>query len=53
LAAALKGFPPAVAKLLLPPAAVLERCQDLPPLEPQERNRLQDLWNSTLPCQRA
>ena len=53
LAAALKGFPPAVAQLLLPPAAVLERCQDLPPLKPLERNRLQELWNSTLPCQRT
>jgi putative spermidine/putrescine transport system substrate-binding protein len=53
LAEALKGFPPAVAQLLHPPAAVLERCQDLPPLEPQERNRLQELWNSTLPCQGA
>ena len=51
LAAALKGFPPAVAQLLLPPAAVLARCQDLPPLNPQERNRLQELWDSTQPCQ--
>jgi len=51
LRAALKGFPPAVAQLLLPPAAVQERCKDLPPLEPQERKRLQELWNGTLPCQ--
>lgn len=51
LTAALKGFPPAVAQLLLPPASVLDRCQDLPPLRPQERSRLQELWNSTQPCQ--
>lgn len=53
LAEALKGFPPAVAQLLLPPAAVLARCQDLPPLKAQERKRLQELWDSTLPCQGA
>jgi hypothetical protein len=32
--------------------AVLERCQDLPPLRPEQRGRLQELWNSTAPCQK-
>jgi len=53
LDAALQGFPPAVARLLLPPEAVLQRCKELPPLQSQERNQLQELWNSTTPCQRA
>jgi len=53
LSAALQGFPPSVARLLLPPEPVLQRCKDLPPLQSQERNQLQELWNSTTPCQRA
>lgn len=53
LATALAGFPPTVARLLLPPQSVLQRCQDLPPLQPQERSRLQALWESTAPCLRA
>lgn len=52
LAAALEGFPPSQAELLLPPEAVLKRCRDLPPLRPEQRGRLQELWNSTTPCQK-
>jgi hypothetical protein len=52
LAAALEGFPPSLAELLLPPEAVLKRCLDLPPLRPEQRGRLQELWNSTTPCQK-
>lgn len=52
LAAALEGFPPSLAKLLLPPEAVVARCTELPPLEPDHRRRLQELWNRTTPCQR-
>jgi hypothetical protein len=51
LAAALEGFPPALAALLLPPEPVLERCEDLPPLRPDQRTRLQELWNSTAPSE--
>ncbi|MFM9047029.1 MAG: twin-arginine translocation pathway signal [Cyanobium sp.] len=51
LASALKDFPPALAEVLLPPAPVAARCRDLPPLDPQDRRRLQALWNSTRPCQ--
>ncbi|MFM1798853.1 MAG: hypothetical protein RLZZ117_1131 [Cyanobacteriota bacterium] len=51
LSAALEGFPPALAQLLLPQEAVLERCRDLPPLEPDQRRRLQNLWDGTTPCQ--
>ena len=51
LVEALQGFPPAMAELLLPPESVLERCGDLPPLTPGDRYRLQELWNSTQPCQ--
>jgi putative spermidine/putrescine transport system substrate-binding protein len=51
LAAALEGFASTVTRLLLPPEPVLERCRDLPPLNPAEKRRLQNLWNSTLSCQ--
>ncbi|MFN9622732.1 MAG: twin-arginine translocation pathway signal [Cyanobacteriota bacterium] len=51
LAAALERFPPSLAKLLLPPEAVLARSVDLPPLPPEERRRLQELWNGSLACQ--
>jgi putative spermidine/putrescine transport system substrate-binding protein len=51
LASALAGFPPTVAGLLLPPEPVLQRCLDLPPLQVEERTRLQELWNSTMTCQ--
>lgn len=52
LAAALEGFPPSVARLLLPPEATLQRFTSLPPLKPQEQSRLQTLWNSSQPCER-
>ncbi|MEB3260698.1 MAG: twin-arginine translocation pathway signal [Cyanobacteriota bacterium] len=52
LATALEGFPPALAQLLLPPEKVLARCRDLPPLSPDQRRRLQELWNGTTLCQR-
>lgn len=51
LAEALKGFPLPLAELLLPPESVLDRCEELSPLSPADRRRLQDLWTSTLPCQ--
>lgn len=50
LAAAMQGFPPSVARLLLPPESALARCTDLPPLNPKERSQLQELWNGTLSC---
>lgn len=53
LEAALQGFSPSLQRVLLPPEPVLQRCRDLPPLEPQERNRLQKLWDSTNPCQQS
>jgi hypothetical protein len=52
LAAALEGFPSSLAELLLPPEAVLARCRDLPPLPSDQRRRLQELWTSTMTCQR-
>jgi hypothetical protein len=53
LAEALRGFPPSLAELLLPPEAVLHRCAPLPPLSPGEGQRLQELWNGSQPCQPA
>lgn len=50
LSAALEAFPPALARLLLPPEAVLARCHDLPPLAADERQHLQELWNGTTSC---
>lgn len=47
---ALDGFPAPLQQLLLPPAAVLERCPDLPPLSPAERQRLQALWDEAAPA---
>ncbi|MEB3321564.1 MAG: twin-arginine translocation pathway signal [Synechococcaceae cyanobacterium] len=46
---ALAGFPEALARLLLPPQAVLARCRSLPPLAPTERERLQALWDGAAP----
>ncbi|MFN9660631.1 MAG: twin-arginine translocation pathway signal [Cyanobacteriota bacterium] len=51
LVAALEDFPPSLSAFLLPPEAVLERCADLPPLEPAQRRLLQELWDSTTPGQ--
>ncbi|MFM7236047.1 MAG: twin-arginine translocation pathway signal [Cyanobium sp.] len=53
LAAALQGFPTSVVQLLLPPEPVRERCRALPPLLPEERRRLQELWNSTRACSKV
>lgn len=49
LQAALQGFPPALADLLLPPAAVEARCRDLPPLTPAARQQMQALWDGAAP----
>lgn len=49
LAEALAGFPPRMARLLLPPEPVLARCSSLPPLSPAERSRLQALWDGAAP----
>ncbi len=46
---ALVGFPPTLARLLLPPPAVLARCRSLPPLPEEERRRLQALWDGAAP----
>ena len=46
---AVAPFPPALATLLLPPALVLERCRDLPPLTAAERSGLQALWDAAAP----
>ncbi|MCS5692193.1 twin-arginine translocation pathway signal [Cyanobium sp. FGCU-6] len=46
---ALKGFPAAMAAILLPPAVVQERWRDLPPLPAQERLALQHLWDEAAP----
>ncbi|MFN9631024.1 MAG: twin-arginine translocation pathway signal [Cyanobacteriota bacterium] len=53
LAEAMRGFPPSLAALLLPPEPVLHRCAPLPPLLPGERQRLQELWNGSQPCSPA
>lgn len=45
----LKGFPAAIAALLLPPQAVLDRCFSLPPLPAGERRGLQELWDRAAP----
>ena len=47
---AVAPFPAAVASLLLPPAAVLARCRDLPPLTASERVELQALWDGAAPA---
>ncbi|MFO7630234.1 MAG: hypothetical protein R6W06_12115 [Prochlorococcaceae cyanobacterium] len=49
LAPALARWPAAVAELLLPPAAVLARCSNLPPLTPSQRQQLQALWDGSAP----
>jgi putative spermidine/putrescine transport system substrate-binding protein len=43
------GFPPALRALLVPPAAVMARCRDLPPLAAAERTALQQLWDASAP----
>ncbi|MFM8604454.1 MAG: twin-arginine translocation pathway signal [Cyanobium sp.] len=43
------GFPPVLRALLVPPAAVMARCRDLPPLGAAERAALQQLWDRSAP----
>ena len=45
----LRGFPKPVAQLLLPSDGVLERCWSLPPLAPEARRALQNLWDAAAP----
>jgi putative spermidine/putrescine transport system substrate-binding protein len=45
----LAGLPATMAALLLPPAAVLERCWSLPPLDLRQRLVLQNLWDAAAP----
>ncbi len=47
---AVASFPAAQASLLLPPAAVLARCRNLPPLSAAERGELQALWDAAAPA---
>ena len=46
LAAALGHLPQRLAPLLLPPAAVLQRCWSLEPLSPKRQQELQTLWDN-------
>ena len=46
---ALRALPPAVARLLLPDDAVLQRCWSLPPLSAPRRLALQTLWDAAAP----
>ena len=41
----LARWPQRLRALLLPPPAVLERCSNLPPLRPEQRQRWQELWD--------
>lgn len=47
------GFPAPLRALLAPPAGVMERCVDLPPLGAAERLALQDLWDRSAPSPAA
>lgn len=49
LEAAAAGLPEPLARLLIPEAAVLDRCFSLPPLQPAERRRLQHRWQASAP----
>jgi hypothetical protein len=44
------GFPAPLRALLAPPAGVIERCVNLPPLGAAERLALQDLWDRSAPA---
>ncbi len=44
----LARWPKRLSTLLLPPAAVLARCNSLPPFSPAERERWQQLWDQAL-----
>jgi hypothetical protein len=48
LAPALKRWPARLRPLLLPPPVVLDRCTNLEPLSPGERQGLQQLWNQAM-----
>lgn len=48
LASALKRWPARLRPLLLPPPAVLERCTNLEPLSPAQRQGLQQLWDQAM-----
>ncbi|TVS06750.1 MAG: twin-arginine translocation pathway signal [Cyanobium sp. PLM2.Bin73] len=43
------GFPEPIASLLLPPAAVIERCWSLAPLTVPERLAMQTVWDAAAP----
>jgi putative spermidine/putrescine transport system substrate-binding protein len=47
---ALRGMPPPLQSLLLPPEGVLNRCVSFPPLSEPDRQQLQELWNRSLSC---
>ncbi|WP_411867711.1 hypothetical protein [Vulcanococcus limneticus] len=47
LAPALARWPEPLRELLLPPAALLERCSSLAPFTPEQRQRWQQLWDAT------
>lgn len=49
LEGALRGLPRAIADLLLPPEAVLQRCWSLPPLPERQRLLWQTLWDAAAP----
>lgn len=49
LEAAAASLPASQRQLLLPPEAVLQRCWSLPPLTPDERRSLQQLWDEAAP----
>lgn len=46
LQASLRHLPAALAPLLLPPEAVLQRCWSLPPLSPRQQLAWQTLWDA-------
>ena len=48
LAPALKRWPARLRPLLLPPPVVLDRCTNLEPLSPGERQGLQQLWDRAM-----
>ncbi|WP_411876096.1 hypothetical protein [Vulcanococcus limneticus] len=47
LAPALARWPEPLRELLLPPAPLLERCTNLAPFTPEQRQRWQQLWDAT------
>jgi len=49
LEAAAAGLPLSLRELVLPPAAVLQRCWSLPPLPQEQRLQWQTLWDAAAP----